>query len=72
MSGSIYVEGKKYISIPVPQVAPLGWEVEDPEMIKGIWDTFVQPDIDAQVPQSVEMRVLMAVLRAVYEGLSER
>lgn len=61
----------KTISIPVPLVAPIGWEVDKPEMIQDVWDAFVKPSqSDNAPPQSAEMRVLMAILRSVYEGLS--
>jgi hypothetical protein len=57
------------ITIPTPIVAPLGWAVDNPQMIQDLWDTFVKPEQDAGRPPSVEMRVLMAVLRALYVGL---
>lgn len=53
---------------PVPLVAPIGIEVT-PEMVREVWDTFVKPDQDAGNLQSSEMRTLMAILRATYEGL---
>jgi len=53
---------------PVPQVAPFGHEVTAP-MVQDVWDAFVKPDQDAGNVQSSEMRVLMAILRATYEGL---
>jgi hypothetical protein len=62
---------RKMMAIPVPVVAPLGWEVDDPKVVQEVWDTFVKPEQEAGTPQSGEMRVLMAILRAVYEGLSE-
>lgn len=58
----------RMISIPVPLVAPLGFEVNS-DMIQDVWDTFVRPDQDKELPQSGEMRVLMAILRAAYVGL---
>ena len=59
------------ITIPVPVVAPLGWELDKPQMVQDVWDVFVKPEQDAGVPQSIEMRALMAILRAIYQGLSE-
>jgi hypothetical protein len=60
----------KYLKIPVPLVAPMGWEVDDYKMIQDVWDAFVKPSqSDNAPPQSAEMRVLMAVLRAVHQGL---
>jgi hypothetical protein len=56
------------VTMPVPTVAPLGFEVTAP-MVQDVWDTFVKPDQDAGGPQSGEMRVLMGILRAVYVGL---
>lgn len=38
-------------------------------MVQEVWDVFVKPDQDAGNVQSGEMRVLMAILRATYEGL---
>lgn len=58
----------KIIRIPVPIVAPLGQEVE-PDDIRMVWDAFVKPTQMAGEPQSMEMRILMAVLRAVNAGL---
>lgn len=60
----------KTVTIPVPTVAPFGFEVEAP-MVKEVWDAFVKPDQDTGNPQSGEMRILMGILRAVYEGLYE-
>lgn len=60
----------KTITIPVPLVAPSGFEVNDPAMVEDVWDTFVKPtQSDDAPPQSAEMRVLMAILRAVHAGL---
>ena len=60
----------KTITIPVPLVAPFGFEVNDPAMVEDVWDTFVKPaQSDDAPPQSAEMRVLMAILRAVHAGL---
>ena len=59
------------ITIPVPSVAPLGIPVDSPEAVREVWDAFVKPEQDAGIPQSVEMRVLMAILRAVHAGLSD-
>jgi len=57
------------LTIPVPMVAPLGIPVDTKVKVQEIWDTFVKPEQDAGIPQSVEMRVLMAILRSVYEGM---
>lgn len=61
-----------YIQIPVPIVAPVGWELTDPAIVQEVWDTFVKPDQEAGIPQSGEMRCLMAILRAVHKGLEDR
>ena len=56
----------KPASIPFePKVAPFGFDVT-PEMVQEVWDTFVVPDQYKDIPQSAEMRVLMAILRAAY------
>ena len=51
-----------------PRVQPFGYAVT-PEMVREVWDTFVKPDQDEGIPQSGEMRVLMAILRAAYATL---
>ena len=56
------------VNITVPTIAPMGVEVT-PGIVREVWDTFVKPDQDAGNLQSGEMRALMAILRAVYEGL---
>lgn len=63
---------EEHITIPVPIVRPLGAMLDKPEYVQEVWDAFVKPDQDAGVPQSVEMRMLMAILRAVAHGLSQR
>jgi hypothetical protein len=47
----------------------MGYEVT-PGMVRDVWDTFVKPHQDSGKLQSAEMRVLMAILRATYEGLA--
>lgn len=59
----------KTFTCPVPLVAPLGIEVT-PGIVQEVWDTFVKPEQEQGIPQSGEMRSLMAILRAVYEGLT--
>lgn len=59
------------ISIPVPMVAPFGALITRPETVQEVWDAFVKPEQDAGTPQSIEMRLLMAILRAVYQGLTD-
>ena len=56
------------VLIPAPLIAPLGIECTAP-MVQDVWDVFVKPEQDAGGPQSGEMRVLMAILRSVHEGL---
>jgi hypothetical protein len=60
----------KTFECPIPLVAPSGFEVTAP-MVKDVWDTFVVPDQEKDLPQSGEMRVLMAILRAVNAGLEK-
>lgn len=50
------------------QVAPLGWEL-DRDGVRGVWDTFVKPQQESGELQSIEDRMLMAILRAVYVAL---
>ena len=57
----------KTINMPIPVAAPLGVEVL-PEHAKEVWDAFVKPDQEAGLSQSVEMRMLMAILRAFHQG----
>jgi hypothetical protein len=59
------------MTIPVPVVAPFGSLIDKPEYVQEVWDAFVKPDQDAGVPQSAEMHLLMAILRAVHKGLSD-
>lgn len=54
---------------PIPTVRPLGYEVTA-EMVQEVWDAYIKPGQDAGMPQSVEERVLMAILRSVYAGLT--
>jgi len=58
----------RYITIPIPTVMPFGSELL-PEHAQEVWDTFVKPDQDAGNLQSVEMRMLMAILRAFAQGV---
>ena len=63
-------DGVDTVVIAVPMVRPLWTPLDQPEYIQEVWDTFVKPEQDAEVPQSVEMRMLMAILRSVYDGLA--
>lgn len=60
-----------HIKIPMPVVAPLGVEVTS-DAVQEVWNVFVKPGQESGVPQSFEERVLMAILRSVYQGLTER
>lgn len=51
-----------------PLVAPFGVAVSQ-EAVKDVWDAFVKPEQEKGEPQSVEMRVLMGILRSVYDAL---
>jgi hypothetical protein len=55
---------ERFIKVPMPTVAPLMYEMTK-EGVREVWDAFVKPDQDSGMPQSVEMRLLMAILRAV-------
>lgn len=53
-----------------PTFAPFGVEVTAP-MVHEVWDVFVKPaQSDDAPPQSVEMRVLMGILRWTHDQLS--
>lgn len=54
---------------PVPEVRPFGVKVQA-KHVQDVWDAFVRPVQEGDLPQSVEMRCLMAILRAVYSGLT--
>jgi hypothetical protein len=57
------------IVIPVPLMAPFLLPL-GAGAVQEVWDAFVRPDQDARMPQSIEMRALMAILRAVYQGMT--
>lgn len=61
---------KKAIEIPRPLVMPFGMEITS-DMVRDVWNTYIKPDQDAGNPQSVETRMLMAILRSVGVGLEE-
>jgi hypothetical protein len=66
---------EKTLTIPIPTVAPIGWEIDDVKLVQEVWDTFVKPDQEAGNVQSGEMRMLMAILRAVaagFDAMNER
>lgn len=58
------------VLIPMPLVRPLDIPVSA-DGVLDVWDTFVKPHQAAGIPPSVELRILMAVLRAVHKGLSD-
>jgi len=60
------------ISIPVPRVRPFNLPLDKPEYVQEVWDAFVKPHQDAEELPSNEMRMLMAILRAVYIGMESR
>lgn len=62
---------KESIIIPVPLVAPFGIPVTS-GAVRDVWDTFIKPmQTDDAPPQDIETRILMAILRAVHQGLLE-
>lgn len=61
-------DDREWVQIPVPLVRPLGISVTT-DAVQEVWDTFIKPVQDRGDVQSVEDRILMAILRAVYEGL---
>lgn len=50
------------------EVFPFGMGIT-PGDVQDVWDAFVKPHQDSGEPQSVEMRVLMGILRATYREL---
>lgn len=58
------------LTIPMPAVAPTGFEIDKAEAIHPVWE-MVMAEQGGRV-QSIEDRMLMAVLRAVHEGLNRR
>lgn len=62
---------EEWMSIPVPLVAPFGIPVTS-GAVRQVWDEYVKPmQTDNAAPQSIETRILMAILRAVHQGLLE-
>ena len=59
------------LTIPEPVVRPLGTPVTY-GALQEVWDVFVKPHQLEEMPPSTEMRVLMAVLRSVAAGISDR
>lgn len=60
----------RMVEIPWPMVRPL-WVPLSAGGVREVWDTFVKPIQDSGDPPSVEERCLMAILRSVFDGLSE-
>jgi hypothetical protein len=58
------------VAIAIPIVRPLAMPLDKPEYVTEVWNAFVKPEQDAEIPPSVEMRLLMAILRSVYDGLA--
>lgn len=56
-------------TIPGIYVAPLGIQITNPEAIHDIWDVYIKPSQERGDLQSIEERMLMAVLRSVHAGL---
>jgi hypothetical protein len=59
-------DDRKTFTAHVPLMRPLGVEVTS-TMVEDVWDMFVKPG--GEEAQSGEMRVLMAILRSVRNGL---
>ena len=58
------------LTIPEPVVLPLGTPVTY-DALQMVWDAFVKPHQVEEMPPSIEMRVLMAVLRSVAAGVTD-
>jgi hypothetical protein len=56
------------LELKLVPVAPLGMTLTR-SAVQEVWDTFVKPDQEAEMPQSVEMRLLMACLRSLYASM---
>ena len=63
------IDPKGEFRIPFPTVMPFRTRIDRSEYVQEVWDAFVKPEQDRGEPPSVEMRLLMAILRAVAEGL---
>ena len=57
------------LTVPWPMMAPFGADL-GPEAVQEVWDAFVVPDQERGGAQSVEMRLLMAILRSMYAGMN--
>lgn len=57
---------ERTLIIPLPSVAPTGFEIDRAEPMHDIWG-LVMGEQNGRV-QSIEDRMLMATLRAVHEG----
>jgi hypothetical protein len=64
-------EAVEMMVIPVPLVMPLGWPLKSKKVVEEVWDVFVKPEQERGNPPSIEMRCLVAILRAVWEGMPE-
>lgn len=58
----------KTLTIPMPAVAPTGFEIDNAQAVHPVWDMVISEQ-NGRV-QSIEDRMLMAMLRAVHEGLN--
>ena len=57
------------LTIPWPAAAPFGATITAAD-VDAAWNEFVKPSQDDDAaPQSVEMRILMGILRSVYDGM---
>lgn len=65
-------EDRETVTIPMPLVAPFMLPLDKPEYVQEVWDAFVKPHQEREEPPSVEMRLLMAILRAVNKGLEDK
>lgn len=61
------IPGAANLTIPWPHMRPLDVPISA-GMVKEAWDAII-PGLDGGGPQSGETRILMAVLRAVYDGM---
>lgn len=58
------------VIVPLIPVLPLATRLTS-FAVAMVWDTYVTPEQDAEIPPSIEMRILMAILRSMAAGLAE-
>ena len=62
---AVQIHAVAFEIFPAAKVRPLGLDL-DASAVQEVWDTFVKPQQDSGELQSVEDRILMAILRTMY------